>query len=82
MRSGDRGNFVPHDAPGSHGGSLLTADKWQVFGTLRIKMDPAMVIAREALEQLCESAFGAVMAVHERRNEGQPQGQGVPGRLD
>jgi hypothetical protein len=38
-------------------------------------MDPAMVIAREALEQLCESAFGAVMAVHERRNNGQPQGQ-------
>jgi hypothetical protein len=45
-------------------------------------MDPAMVIAREALEQLGESSFGAVTAVHERRNNGEPQGQGVPGWLD
>ena len=45
----------------------------EILDTLRIKMNFATVISGEPFQQFSQCTFGAVAAVHERRNDSQPQ---------
>ena len=47
--------------------------KSEVLDALRIKMNFAMVVARESFEQFGEGTLRTVLTVYERRNDGQPQ---------
>jgi len=63
---------VPNDA------CLLPAGRWgraddEILDTLGVKMNFAMVIAGEAFQQFGEGTLGAVPAVHERRDDREPQ---------
>jgi len=52
--------------------SIGSADG-NVLDALRVEMNLAMVAMRQSLEQLGQGTFGAVAAIHERRNCGQAQ---------
>src|SRR5215472_7572885 len=57
IRAGARGSFV----------------KGEIVDALGVKMNFAMIIAGEALEQFGESTLRTVAAVHERRDDGKTQ---------
>src|SRR5215472_7977062 len=52
---------------------IRTRPEDKIFNTLRIKMDLAAILPREAFQQFGEGTLSAVAAVHERRHDGQPQ---------
>ncbi len=65
MRTRDGRNSVQNDAAGiwrPHGRGAIEC---KVLDTLGIKMDFAMLVARETLEQFGERALSAVPAINE-----------------
>jgi hypothetical protein len=67
------GNPAPIDFPrlfGSPGSGSADSD---ILDALRVEMNLAIVTPRQSLEQFGQGTFGAVAAIHERRNYGQAQ---------
>jgi hypothetical protein len=70
VRPRDRRNFVPYDTARFTGCRQLVVGEGQILDTLRIEMDRTIIVTGQAFQEFCESAFRAVLSVHERRNNG------------
>jgi len=64
---------MPEDSPRFFGALSIGSADGDVLDALRVEMNLAMVALRQSLEQLGQGTFGAVAAIHERRNYGQAQ---------
>src|SRR5215470_12721231 len=82
MRPGNCGDLVPEDgaaflrALGQRAAGFRArrqSVKSEIVDALGVKMNFAMIIAGEALEQFGESTLRTVAAVHERRDDGKTQ---------
>jgi hypothetical protein len=71
MRSRNRRHAVPED--GARLFWIKTAGAVEVLDALGIQMNFAVVGADETLKQLGEGTLGAMPAVNEGRNDGEPQ---------
>ena len=66
MRSGNRGDFVPEDSPGSGRGNTTGMIYSEVLNAIRVQMNFAVVCARKTFQQFGKSPLRSMTAVHER----------------
>ena len=66
MRSGDRGDFVPEDAPRSGRENTAGIIDREIFDAIRVEMNFAVMRARKAFQQFGESPLRPMTAVNER----------------
>src|SRR5882724_955952 len=76
VRTGNRGDFVPNQDSTLGGALCFAIGQSQILDALGVEVDFAVIVVCQALEKFRESAFGAVAAVDEGRNNGQPQVSG------
>lgn len=79
VRAGKTGDSVPEDYAGVFNARCIGRAEGNFLDTLRIKMNFAMVLLRQAFEEFRKRPLGTMTAIHEWRNNREPQISGSSG---